>query len=160
MALNSINNIVTVLDKFLTLQVSKFSRGGRYSGHSMSISVHKIFIMSLGLEPTSLNRTQDMQIIFISIFDRKFFYWRNAFLYRQEVCVSPLNVGGEETPRERSRSCIFFGIFWSSCLGRDVGYFNWDISCVFSVPVIKFLDSALNTPHDLFPPLAFKFTIR
>jgi hypothetical protein len=44
--------------------------GGRYSGKSMSILVHKLFNTSLGLEPTSLNPAQDMQIVLLSISHR------------------------------------------------------------------------------------------
>jgi hypothetical protein len=42
----------------------------RFSVKSTSISVHKLFNISLGLEPTSLNPTQDMQIVLLSIFHR------------------------------------------------------------------------------------------
>jgi len=44
--------------------------GGWYSWKSVSISVHKLFNISLGLEPTSLNPAQDMQIVLLSISHR------------------------------------------------------------------------------------------
>jgi hypothetical protein len=132
--------------------------GGRYSWKIMSISVHKLFNISLGLEPTSLNPTQDMQIVLLSISHRALCpLAANHFLHTGNVRVSS-NAGVDDGRRKCSISCTVFWIVWLSSLGREISYLNLDILCFSSVHA-KNCDFSLNIHHDRFLPHAFQFTI-
>jgi hypothetical protein len=135
-----------------------FVNGGRYSGKIMSISVHKLFNISLGLEPIFLTQLKICKLSFYRFPIERCVHWLPTIFCRQEMCVSPQNAGVDDGRRECSISCTVFVIVWLSSLSREIGNLNLDILCFSSVHA-KNRDFPINIHHDHFLPHAFQFTI-